>query len=424
MSDLTTARQAPRWIGAIWALLLVNALGTIPVDTVVPLPKAVAQIVTMGALAVAFLLALAINPRCRIRPNGYLTLLSLLVLVSIAASLKFESGSGALVRCARYVLFVATLWLTTPWWRGDDQRLLLAHLRTMAFFVATVALGIVISPGSAFSGPDGRLVGAIWPITAPQVGLYCAMVAALSGILWVTGRITGRSAAVLAVPAVGLLLLSHTRTALLGMVVGLVVAGLSLMLSHGRVRRALSAVVAVAAVTAVFFQGPIQTFLLRGQDEEQLSTLTGRAKVWDLLLAKPRTLGEQLYGVGLTDKSFAGLPIDSTWLSVYNEQGVIGVGIVGAFLLVLLVTALLRPPSPQRACALFFVVYSIVAAYTEVGLGDASPYLLNLAVAASLLVVTSGNGPAPGAEINAVAPRDNPRSLAPARNPHSTETIP
>jgi hypothetical protein len=33
----------------------------------------------------------------------------------------------------------------------------------------------------------------------------------------------------------------------------------------------------------------------------------------------------------------------------------------------------------------FLVVYCAVASYTEVGLGDASPYLLHLVVAASLL---------------------------------------
>jgi hypothetical protein len=63
----------------------------------------------------------------------------------------------------------------------------------------------------------------------------------------------------------------------------------------------------------------------------------------------------------------------------------VGIALVVAFLTGLIVTAALRPPSPQRACAVFLILYCIVASYTEVGLGDASPYLLNLAVAASLL---------------------------------------
>jgi hypothetical protein len=131
----------------------------------------------------------------------------------------------------------------------------------------------------------------------------------------------------------------------------------------------------------------IQIWLQRGQDAEELSNLTGRGKVWDQLLAAPKTLGQQLFGVGLTDKTYGGLPIDSTWYSVYYELGWVGITIVVAFLVALIVKAVLRPPSPERACAVFLIVYSLSATYTEVGLGDASPYLINLAVAASLLAV-------------------------------------
>ncbi|MDQ4033263.1 MAG: O-antigen ligase domain-containing protein, partial [Actinomycetota bacterium] len=44
-----------------------------------------------------------------------------------------------------------------------------------------------------------------------------------------------------------------------------------------------------------------------------------------------------------------------------------------------------RPPSPARACAVFLIVYCLIASYTQVGLGDASGYLLHLVVAAALL---------------------------------------
>jgi hypothetical protein len=127
----------------------------------------------------------------------------------------------------------------------------------------------------------------------------------------------------------------------------------------------------------------IQTWFRRGQND--LTELTGREKVWDALLAAPRTLSEQLFGVGLTNKSFGGLPIDSSWLAIYHEQGYLGLTIVVAFLLTLFGVAALRPPSLTRATALFLIVYCVIASYTEAGLGDASPYLLNLTVAAVLL---------------------------------------
>jgi O-antigen ligase len=204
-------------------------------------------------------------------------------------------------------------------------------------------------------------------------------------VLWLTRNIDGRSAAVVSVPAVGLLLLSHTRTALLGLVTALLLAGLTLAFTNARARRTLAAAIGFGTVVALVFGQAVMAWLQRGQDAEQLTSLTGRAKVWDLLLAKDRNLGEQFFGVGLTDTSFAGLPIDNAWLSIYQEQGWVGITIVATFLACLLATAALRPPSPQRACAVFLIVYCIVASYTEVGLGNASPYLLNLAVAASLL---------------------------------------
>ncbi len=105
----------------------------------------------------------------------------------------------------------------------------------------------------------------------------------------------------------------------------------------------------------------------------------------DRLLAQDRSVTQQMLGVGLTNKNFNGLHIDSGWLAIYNDQGFVGVAIVAVMLVGLLVAAALRPPSPARACAVFLILYCAIASYTEIGLGDASPYLLHLVVATSLL---------------------------------------
>ncbi|WP_300015975.1 O-antigen ligase family protein [Pseudonocardia sp.] len=374
----------PRLIGMVWGLMLVNTLGFTSLDLIIPFPHQFGQVITMAALALAFGLALVLNPRIRLRPNAYLLLLTLIVIVSVASSLQMESGTGSLLRCMRLILFVCTLWLLTAWWRGD-LTFVRHHIKALCLILLTVVAGLIISPGSAFSGPGGRLVGAIWPIPAPQVGMYSAVAIGLCVLLWTTRRLDGRSAVLVTVPAVALLLLSHTRTALLGLVVGLAVAGLSLVLTTVRARRTLLGAVAAGVVGLAVFGQTIEEWLARGQKTEDLANLTGRTKVWDELLAKHRTVSEEAFGVGLTDKSFGGLPIDNAWLTIYNEQGWIGITLVAGFLLTMLVAAMLRPSSPQRACALFIVIYCITVSYTEGGLGDASPYLLALAVAASLL---------------------------------------
>jgi O-antigen ligase len=329
----------------------------------------------------------------RIRPSAYLFLLTLLLAVSVISSAHLESGFGALFRCARLAVFVSTLWLLSRWWDGGFG-LARQHIRMFGAVLASVAAGLIISPGAAL--PDlygGRLVGALWPLTPPQVAQYAAVVAGLT-VLLVLGRRTDRwSAVVIVVPTLALLMLTHTRTATVGLLVGLVVAIGSLALTSARARRVFAWALPIVGVSAVALGPVLQTWFLRGQTDDNFSSLTGRAKVWDALLAAPRTATEQVFGVGLGDKSFGGLPIDNSWLAIYNEQGFAGCALVAAFLIVLVLVAVLRPPSLARACAIFLITYCITASYTEAGLGDASPYLLHLAVAASLLATPAAPQP-------------------------------
>jgi hypothetical protein len=383
----------PRIVGIVWGLLVLNTLGSAGAKTIVPLPRSLIQLVTMGALVAAFTLALAVNLRLRIRASAYVLLLTLLLVTSLISSVQLESGFGALFRCFRLTLFVGTLWLLSRWWDGS-LTFVRHHIRMYFAVLGSVAAGLVVSPGAAL--PDlygGRLVGALWPLTPPQIGQYAAVIIGLT-VLLVLGRRTDRtSAVVVIVPSLVLLALTHTRTATLGLLVGLVLAIGSLVLTSAAARRFFTWAVLCATVAAVGFASVLQAWFLRGQSKENFSSLTGRAKVWDALLAAPRTTGEKLFGVGLGDKSFGGLPIDNSWLAVYNEQGLFGVTLVAAIIIVLGGVALLRPPSLQRACAIFLISYCAIASYTEAGLGDASPYLLHLALAASLLATPAAATP-------------------------------
>ncbi|MFE5022838.1 O-antigen ligase domain-containing protein [Streptomyces sp. NPDC056656] len=384
-----------RIVGIVWGLLVLNTLGSAGAKTIIPLPRSLIQMATMGALVAAFALALAVNLRLRIRAGAFVFLLTLLLVPSVISSANLESGFGALFRCARLALFIGTLWLLSRWWDGG-LTFVRHHIRMYFAVLGSVAAGLVISPGAAL--PDlygGRLVGALWPLTPPQIGQYAAVIIGLT-VLLVLGRRTDRaSAAVVIVPSLVLLALTHTRTATLGLFIGLVLAIGSLILTSAAARRFFTWAVLCAAVVAVGFGSVLQAWFLRGQSQENFASLTGRAKVWDALLAAPRSTSEQLFGMGLGDKSFGGLPIDNSWLAVYQEQGLTGVTLVAAIIIVLGGVALLRPPSLSRACAIFLISYCAIASYTEAGLGDASPYLLHLAVAASLLAAPAEATPLP-----------------------------
>ncbi|WP_435583076.1 O-antigen ligase domain-containing protein [Amycolatopsis thermoflava] len=386
--DVARSPRTFRILGAIWALMIFNTLATQGVSALIPIPRPVTQALTMSAVGIAFALALILNPRVKIRPSAFLVLLSLLLVASFASSVRMESGFGSLFRCARLGLFVGTLWLISPWMNGSIW-FVRQHIRVLTVLLASVAVGLVISPGLAMPElNDGRLTGVLWPLTPTQIGQYAAIVAGLAVLLWINRLTDARSVVMVAGPAIVLLVLTHTRTATLGLVSGLVVAMLSMWLTSGRARKAFAWGIAGAGIGAVLLGPLLQTWVLRGQDAENFGNLTGRAKVWERLLSAPRTWFEEIFGTGLSNKSFDGLPIDNSWLAVYHEQGYLGATIVVLFLVTLVVVAIARPPSPGRACALFLITYCLAASYTEAGLGDASPYLLHLAVAAGLLAGT------------------------------------
>ncbi|MFF0204909.1 O-antigen ligase domain-containing protein [Streptomyces sp. NPDC005017] len=393
------ADHTPKIVGTAWGLLILNTLGSAGAKTIVPLPRSLIQMATMGALVAAFALALLANLPPRIRPSAYLLLLTLLLVPSVISSANLESGFGALFRCARLALFVGTLWLLSRWWDGGTT-FVRHHIRMYLAVLGSVAAGLLISPGAAM--PElygGRLVGALWPLTPPQIGQYAAVIIGLTALLLLGRRTDRTGAAVVIVPSLVLLALTHTRTATLGLLIGLALAIGSLLLTSGAARRFFTWAVVCAAVAAVGFGSALQAWFLRGQSQENFSSLTGRAKVWNALLAEPRSTSEYLFGAGLGDKSFGGLPIDNSWFAVYYEQGITGVALVGAFVVVLGGVALLRPPSLSRACAIFLISYCAIASYTEAGLGDASPYLLHLAVAASLLAAPSAATAPPTSDI-------------------------
>jgi hypothetical protein len=159
-----------------------------------------------------------------------------------------------------------------------------------------------------------------------------------------------------------------------------------LIVAKERVRKFFAGAGVVAAIAIMTLSSVISTWLARGEGSQQLYQLTGRTKVWGPLLAFPRDKFQEIFGFGLSNSSFNGLPIDSNWLASYQEQGLIGVIICVTILLFLLVIAYFQPRGVQRALALFLVAYCLVASFTEVGFTDASMYLLDLTLAASLLV--------------------------------------
>ena len=225
-------RSIRRRVGVAWGLLVLNTLTYY--GSVVHIPSAVGKLITQGALPVALLVALTVNRRVMVRPNVFLCLASLLVVGALITSLQ-PQHFGTVYRTFRLAEFVAALWLLSPWWGRRDLLLVRCHLASLSVVLGSVILGLLVAPGRALAG--GRLNGVLWSIPPTQVAHYAAITAGLVIVLWLGGQLRGRVTLVVVAAAGTILLLTHTRTALVGVVAGILVAGLSLIVAKARARK-------------------------------------------------------------------------------------------------------------------------------------------------------------------------------------------
>jgi O-antigen ligase len=383
---LTNDRIIRRRVYLTWGLLYFNTLTFFPGVSFIGIPSSIGKGIAQAVLPVALLLALSLNRKVLLRPNVFLCLVSLIALETMLTTLQ-PQHVGTVFRTARLVGFVVCLWLLTPWWGRRDLLLLRCHLTALGLALGSVVIGLLASPGHALA--EGRLTGALWPMQPTQVAHYAAVMIGLVVVLWFGGNLRSRTTALVVAASGILLILTHTRTALAALIVGILVAGMSLIAAKPRVRRLFAVVGAIIAVAALTLSAFITTWLERGQSSQGLANLTGRTEVWGPLLAAPRDKFQEIFGFGLSNVSFDGFPIDSNWLASYQEEGLFGVVVCAAILIFMLATSYFQPRGLQRALALFLVAYALVASFTEVGFTDVSPYLLDLTVAASLIVPAS-----------------------------------
>ena len=378
-------RSIRRRLGTAWALLFFNTL-TYTGGTVFPIPDKVGKIMAQGSLPLAILILLTINPKLKIRPSVFLSVTCLLILDAMIAATQVAK-LGTTLRTFRVAEYLFALWLLTPWFGRADMLLAKYQLRVLLCALISVLVGLILAPGLAFAN-GGRLTGVIWSMYPTQVAEYGAVTAGMLAVLWMGRKVSGRFALVGVTIAIAEVLLSHTRTALGGLIAGVVVAGLSL--SNARARRFFTTAAVITAVAVVVAASAITSWLARGEGTAGLLTLTGRTNFWAAVLNTPRTPFQEIFGFGISTASVNGLPIDSNWLSAYMQEGIFGVVVCALMLLVLFAAILFKTSGLARALALFLVTYVLVASFTEDAFSNVTTYLLHLTVAASLI-------PLPGA---------------------------
>ena len=84
-------------------------------------------------------------------------------------------------------------------------------------------------------------------------------------LLWMCSLVSGRLALVAVAVGIPVLLLTHTRTALVGLLAGLLVGGISLFRARARVRKLFAAIGVITSIAAITLSGFLTTWLARGE---------------------------------------------------------------------------------------------------------------------------------------------------------------
>ena len=154
-----------RRVALAWYLLVLNCLTYSP-GGLLHLPSAGGKAITQGSLYAALFVALTVNRRIILRPNVFLSLVSLLILGALITIIE-PQYLGTVYRTFRLTTFITVLWLLTPWWSRRDLLLVRCHLRALSVVLGTVVLGLMTI--KEVSELTGLAVGTLYHFVSQQI---------------------------------------------------------------------------------------------------------------------------------------------------------------------------------------------------------------------------------------------------------------
>ncbi|MBY3554729.1 O-antigen ligase family protein [Modestobacter lapidis] len=330
-------------------------------------------VVSLLALSLAFLRAQSVPGR-RLG-TGTLWWLGLLLGISVFGALTADLLVAGGVVAIRVAVLAATVVFLL---RAAPAVQVITDLARACGAVAVVAAGTGLPTITS-----GRLAGGVPAIDPNELALLSGVVvlvlawravlgearwsagvtgAVLLAVVWVTGSRTGLLMLLLGIAVMAV----QIRRPRVGLVVGCLVLG------------------AVGAVGAVA-TGAVAAFA--GRDGTGASTLDSRFIAWRASLSWADSAWQEVFGGGLSVKIirvygqyWQTQPLDSSWVSLLVQTGVLGVLCALGWSLWAFRGAL-RAPHPHRVLFLGLLVFLLGRSTLESGLFDATPaFLLFLAV--------------------------------------------
>ncbi|MCY7412587.1 MAG: hypothetical protein LH471_06070, partial [Salinibacterium sp.] len=282
----------------------------------------------------AFGCALLIHKRSTTRARvGVRSAILLFIVVGLSVLGAVASGdvSPSLVLALRILLLGATVYVLAS--SAPPMRVLTAQFIAMGILALT---GAVTGVPSFFA--EGRLATG-FPAMRPNelAGLTAPPLLALVIDAARTGLTTRKT--VLLVAFASILLATGSRTTIVVVVIAIVAGVLMAWPVPHSTGIALILLVpffyALAAFTTV-----VSEVVIRGQNIEQLTTLSSRTIAWDAVLSIPIDTWHKWIGVGLAVKTvevnqrwWDVQVLDSSWISILSQAGIVGLIAVGLWVL-------------------------------------------------------------------------------------------
>jgi len=378
-------------VGLLFLLLVVavvpwrkDSIYTGGVDPVVVI-KAGVSLVTLGGAVLLWL-------RTRVRVPigiGPAFAISLVLLISLLGSVVAGNATATSVLVVRMFIVMLTVLLllsAVPWLHAVSC--LLSAMALVAVLAASTGVGTILS--------EGRLGGGL-PEIHPNELASLSAVPLIGGIVLVLRRGVRLWALTVVVVLFAIVVASGSRTALLAVALAVVVA----LLSNGRLGRG----VVIALLVALPFSYAIASFTdvfeslaSRGGATEATGTLDSRFNAWRPVLAWAWASWEKWIGVGLSVKEVAvddkWVPVqvlDSSWVSLLAQSGIIGFVLSAALLVWCALNALLS--RERRGLMLPLLTLILVGSLTESGLVDSAVPFVVFLTAASVLTHRSRSSP-------------------------------
>ena len=328
------------------------------------------------ALAGAFVLASS-GPRRRLG-TAWLWWLGVVLGCSLFGALT----SGDLVAGGTVAVRVAVLGATV-------HLLLRAAPGVQVLTSLAVACGAVAAVAAVTGLPTlagGRLAGGVPMLSPNELSLLAGVVVLVLAWRTVLGQ-AGWADAVTGAAFLGVIWATESRTGLLMLVVA--VAVMALYLRRPPVGLVVGGLLLGAlAVVGALATGVVTAFVTR--DGDGVGTLESRFIAWRAAVDLPQTAWQELFGGGMALKVIPikgqwwdEQPLDSSWVSLLVQAGVLGLAVAVGWVLWTLRGAA-RAPRPVRVLFLGLLVFLVGRSTVESGMFDATPAFLLLAVVSAL----------------------------------------